>query len=149
LGTVLARRERSVLLVASRYPNQDAPLWHLPGGRPREGESLAAAAIRELAEETSLQGTISSLAFASESFDRKGHVHVLSLTFEASVNGALAVPTHDAHVVDAAWVPEDELAARMHVAVVREPILAYLRGDRRRYYEFTEAGISIEFADEP
>jgi ADP-ribose pyrophosphatase YjhB (NUDIX family) len=110
---------------------------------------MASAAIRELAEETNLQGRIVALAFASESFDRRGNVHVRSLTFEASVSGTLAVPKGDAHVVDTAWVPVSELADRLLVAAVREPILAYLSGDTRRYYEFTEAGISIEFADDP
>jgi hypothetical protein len=55
--------------------------------------------------------------------------------------------TADLHAVDLAWVSKAELGGRLTVAVVREPLLAYLAGDERRYYGFAEAGITIRFRD--
>jgi ADP-ribose pyrophosphatase YjhB (NUDIX family) len=141
------QRDGAVLLVGSRYPNLPEPLWHLPGGRPRDGETRRAAAERELAEETGLSGEAERLAYASESFDPARRVHVVSMTFVMRAAGLARLPDADAHVVDLAWVQPAELARKMSVAVVRDPLIAYLAGDERRYYEFTDARISIEFAD--
>jgi 8-oxo-dGTP diphosphatase len=145
----LIRRDGAVLLVASRYPNLPQPLWNLPGGRSRDGETRHAAALRELKEETGLEGTIERLAYVSESFDPVAMVHVVSHTFETRAAGEARLPAGDAHIVDLAWTPVSALAQRMRVGVVRDPLIAYLGGDERRYYEFTDAAISIEFADEP
>ena len=50
------------------------------------------------------------------------------------------------HVVAVEWVPIDRVAARIVVGVVREPLLAYLRGELlQRYAGFHDAGITIEW----
>ncbi len=148
LATALIERDGCLLIVAARYPNLAEPLWQLPGGRRRNGEPFEAALKREVREETGLDAGIDALAFVSESFDHAGKVHVLNLTFTARAAGDVIVPSHDAHVIDAAWVARDEALARMRVPAVREPIAAFLRGDARRYYRFADSGISIVFADE-
>jgi ADP-ribose pyrophosphatase YjhB (NUDIX family) len=141
------QRDGAVLLVASRYPNLPEALWHLPGGRPTREELLGAALEREYREETGLAVAIGPLLYASESFDGATGTHVLNLTFEVHADGTPRIPQSDAHVVDVAWVPRDELAARIRARVVREPLLAALSGDPRRYFAFPEAGISVQFAD--
>ena len=46
----------------------------------------------------------------------------------------------------AEWVPLSDVRERIVVAVVREPLLAYLQGVlERRYAGFHEAGITIEW----
>jgi ADP-ribose pyrophosphatase YjhB (NUDIX family) len=119
----------------------------LPGGRPTREELLGAALEREYREETGLAVAIGPLLYASESFDGATGTHVLNLTFEVHADGTPRIPQSDAHVVDVAWVPRDELAARIRARVVREPLLAALSGDPRRYFAFPEAGISVQFAD--
>lgn len=139
----------SVLLVASRYANHALPLWTLPGGRQQPGELLAGTAIRELREETALNATAGELAYLSESYD--GETHVLNATFCVNLTDARAPrrPESGDHVVDAAWVPIEQLASRIAVAIVRDPLLAYVRGNlTRRYAGYREAGVTIRWPEE-
>ena len=149
LATALAIRDGRVLLVASHYPNHPQPLWNLPGGRQQEGELLAEAAVRECFEETGYRARVRELAYVSESYDRSDGVHFVNAAFvvhlldEATAQRAM---TSDDHVVEVAWVPIDSVASRVVVPVVRDPLLAYLRGEMpQRYAGFTDAGITIRW----
>ena len=61
--------DRQVLLVRRANP-PDQGLWGFPGGRIERGETVFAAAERELAEETGLTGTATRLLDALDLFDR-------------------------------------------------------------------------------
>jgi ADP-ribose pyrophosphatase YjhB (NUDIX family) len=141
-------RHGAVLLVASRYPNHHEPLWNLPGGRQRDGELLSGALAREWREETGLEIAANRLLYVSESYDRASGAHFLNACFSVEAAGEPQLPAADAHVVAIDWVPRAELTRRLRVRVVREPLLAFLAGDRRRYYGFDDAGITVEFADD-
>lgn len=154
LATVLAIRgnaERAcVLLVASRYANHPEPLWNLPGGRQQPGELLAETAQRECLEETGIRVRARELAYVSESYDERG-THVINATFYVTPldDSPLVLPFDRGqrdHVVTAEWVPLSDVAARISVAVVREPLIACLQGRLgRRYAGFADAGITIEW----
>ncbi len=62
-------RDRQVLLVCRANP-PDQGLWGFPGGRIERGETVFAAAERELAEETGLTGTAIRLLDALDLLDR-------------------------------------------------------------------------------
>lgn len=149
LATALCVRDGSVLLVASHYPNHPQPLWNLPGGRQHEGELLADTAVRECFEETGYRTAIRELAYVSESYDRSDGVHFVNAAFVAELLETGDPPelrSGDDHVVEVAWVPIDEIASRIVVPVVREPLLAYLRGHLPlRYAGFGDAGITIRW----
>ncbi len=146
LATALVRRGNAMLLVASRYPNHAQTLWNMPGGRQQAGELLAQTVVRELREETGMRGTVRELCYVSESYD--GAMHFTNFTFSVDAAGEPNVPRVPGdHVEEAAWVTIDEVPRRIAVAVVREPLLAFLRGTLPRYAGYAEAGITIEFPD--
>lgn len=148
LCTGILERDGCILLVASRYPNHARPLWNLPGGRQEAPESCVAAVAREFLEETSLVVSIGALAYVAESFDRSRSTHFTNVAFHVDGTGGEAhVPRDDLHAIACEWVPRAELAARLSVAVVREPLLGYLADPNRRFFSFADAGITIEFAD--
>jgi ADP-ribose pyrophosphatase YjhB (NUDIX family) len=149
LCTGILERDGCILLVASRYPNQPHALWNLPGGRQESPETVEAAVVREFAEETALAVRVRRLAYVAESFDFRTQTQFTNFAFIVAGTGDARVPPGDAHAVACEWVDRADLARRLTVGVVREPLLAYLRDPRRQYFGYADAGISIEFADEP
>jgi 8-oxo-dGTP pyrophosphatase MutT (NUDIX family) len=148
LCTGLLEREGHFLLVASRYPNIADALWNLPGGRQESPETVEAAVIREFAEETGLDVRVTRLAYVAESFDWATTTQFTNFAFHVKASGEPVVPPGDAHAVACAWVARAELARRLAVGVVREPLLGYLADPQRQYFGYADAGITIEFADE-
>jgi 8-oxo-dGTP diphosphatase len=142
LASGLAIQNGSVLLVASSYASHQQPLWNLPGGRQQHGELLRETVVREVFEETGLSAVILKLAYVSESYD--GDIHFLNTVFEIDTTGILRAPQSGDHVIDVQWCPLDELPSRLDVAVVREPLLAYLE-ERTQYFGVHDAGITIRW----
>ena len=147
LCTAILVRGDALLMVASKYPNHPEPLWNLPGGRQEDDELLHDTLAREVLEETSLRVSAHQLAYVSESYDPDALTHFLNVTFEIQAAGDPVVPAGDAHALACEWVSRHDVAARLRVGVVREPLVAYLHGDRSRYYGYQTAGITIEFND--
>lgn len=140
---------QSILLAASRYANHAEPLWTLPGGRQQPGELLAETVAREFIEETGLTAEVGELAYVSESYSSQ--THVLNVTFRVAIRSDAPAPRRPRsgdHIADVAWVPLEQLAATIAVAVVRDPLLAYLRGNlTRRYAGYHDAGITIRWPE--
>jgi len=147
LCTGILERDGRILLVASRYPNHPHPLWNLPGGRQEPYELLEAALRREFLEEVSLAVAIERVAYVAESFDRSTQTQFTNVAFVVNGKGEPRLAAGDPHAVGFEWVARSELAGRLRVAVVREPLLDFLAGGSRGYYGFADAGITIEFFD--
>ena len=83
--SVVVVRAGEVLLLHRTGGDRDD--WVLPGGRPREGESLSACASREAREETGLEINPTRCAFVLEVIDPKGRTRTVEVVFLGSVLG--------------------------------------------------------------
>jgi 8-oxo-dGTP diphosphatase len=99
------------LLLIRRGHGPAAGEWSLPGGRLESGELVAEAVVRELREETGLEGVCGELVGWVERIDPAGAHHFVILDFEVTVLDD-AEPTAGDDAAEAAWVPLDQVVDR-------------------------------------
>jgi 8-oxo-dGTP diphosphatase len=105
VGAVVVRNEE--LLVVRRGHAPGKGQWSVPGGRVEAGEMLAEAVVRELAEETGLEGICGPLIGWVERIDEEHHYVILD--FEVTLlEGGDGSAGSDADAV--AWVPLGDVA---------------------------------------
>lgn len=83
--SVVVLRGDEVLLIRRGSPTDDRADWVLPGGRPADGESMAACARREALEETGLRVSPTRCAFVGEVIDPRERTRIVELIFLASL----------------------------------------------------------------
>ncbi len=103
--------------VIARFNRAGRLEWCLPKGHLEAGETAEQAAVREIAEETGIDGRIVAALGAIDYWfsadGRRIHKKVHHFLLEAT-GGHLTIendPDHEA--VDAAWVPLDDLGIRL------------------------------------
>jgi 8-oxo-dGTP diphosphatase len=107
VGLVARDRTGRLLLVERGNPPHQGR-WSLPGGRVEAGETIAAAAARELAEETGLEAAVGEIAGVVERIGEGFHYLIVDLWAELA-DGAVPVAAGDA--ADARLVGLDQLPA--------------------------------------
>lgn len=94
------------LLLVRRGHGPAAGHWAVPGGRVEPGELVAQAVVRELAEETGLEGVCGPLVGWTEIIDDEHHFVVLD--FEVTVLDPSAARAGD-DAAEVRWVPLDDV----------------------------------------
>ena len=105
VGAIAVDNGRLLLVRRGRGPA--AGQWSVPGGRVGPGETLAEAVVRELAEETGVEGVCGPLVDWVERIGDDHHFVILDFTVEV-LEATEPVAGDDA--AEAAWVPLDEVA---------------------------------------
>ena len=90
------------LLLVRRGHGPAAGAWSVPGGRVEPGELVVEAVVRELAEETGLEGVCGPLVGWTEVIDDDHHFVILD--FEVTVLEPEQLAAGD-DAVEARWVP--------------------------------------------
>ena len=104
-------------LLIARHDRRGRLIWSFPKGHIEEGETTEAAAIREVREETGIDGRIvaplGTIDFWFTTEANRVHKTVHHFLFEAE-GGELS--DDDIEVVEVAWVPLDEVESRLGYA---------------------------------
>ena len=117
-GVVVDRSQGDLRVAVIARVNRGGRLeWCLPKGHPEDEETIEQAAVREVAEETGIDGRITHPLGAIDYWfsveGRRVHKTVHHFLLEA-VGGTLTVENDpDAEAVDVAWVPLDDLPQRL------------------------------------
>ena len=104
VGAVAVHRDR--LLMIRRGRGVAAGEWSIPGGRVEAGETLAAAVVREVREETGLEVVCERFLGWVERIGENYHYVILDFVVTALERGPI-VAGDDA--AEALWVPLDEV----------------------------------------
>lgn len=103
-------RDGQVLLVRRTNP-PDAGLWGFPGGKIEHGETIEAAAVRELFEETGVRAEAGPVFTAVDAMDRasSGELHAHYVLIAVLCRWISGTPQAGDDALDAAWHDLDGL----------------------------------------
>jgi len=107
VGAVAVVDER--LLLIRRGHGPAAGEWSLPGGRVEGGETLAEAVVRELAEETAMEGVCDDLLGWVERIGDDHHFVIFDFLVTV-LDGPGAEPIAGSDAAEASWVAVNEVA---------------------------------------
>lgn len=119
----VAARGREVLLIRRRYP-PNAGKWSLPGGYLELGESLVEGVLREVREETGVNGVVKRFIAPVEYIEKEGdrvRYHFVILVYLVEIDGD-TTPRASDDAEEAALVPIEE-AVKMDLTKTAREVL--------------------------
>lgn len=116
-----------VLMVEHRKPGRP-PYWLLPGGGVEPGETMIAAARRELSEETGYTVEVDRLLLVCESISAEAR-HLVNVVFRGRIAGGSLEPHPDGTLAGARWHPIETLVDLETYPAIGAELLACSRED--------------------
>ncbi len=107
VGAIVVDADRLLMVRRGRPPAVGT--WSIPGGRVEPGEALPEAVLRELREETGVDGLCGELLGWAELIDDDQHVVILDFTV-TTLDPVEPVAGDDADAAE--WVPLDQVGER-------------------------------------
>lgn len=107
VGVAVIRDGALLMIKRGRGPN--AGLWAIPGGKVDFGESMSAAAVRELREETGIDAQLEGVVWVGDAMGPGDPPawHYTLVDYRGRMIGGTAKAADDAEEV--AWVPLDQV----------------------------------------
>jgi mutator protein MutT len=105
VGAVAVENDALLLIRRGRDPAKGQ--WSVPGGRVEAGETLAEAVVRELAEETGIEGVCDAFIGWVERIGADHHYVILD--FSVTVLDPRE-PVAGTDAAEAAWIPLEDVA---------------------------------------
>lgn len=105
VGAIAIHAGRLLLICRATPPG--AGEWSVPGGRVEQGELLVEAVLRELREETGLEGVCGEFVGIAERIGAHGHFVILDYAVTVFDD---RVPQAASDAVEAAWVPLEDVS---------------------------------------
>lgn len=105
VGAIAVDADQILLIRRGQQPSRG--YWSVPGGRVEAGETLAEAVVRELREETCLEGVCGSLLGWAERIGPGYHFVILDFWVTIMTGSE---PRAGSDAAEAAWVPLSEVA---------------------------------------
>jgi 8-oxo-dGTP diphosphatase len=119
-------------LLCIRHRRRGRSYWTLPGGAPKDGEILAEALQREVAEETGYKIQVDDLCAVGEVAETNGDARRLVMFFRASVLAAgKPSPTLREQLDEFEWLSEEQLRVEPFYP---SRLLSQVFGRRARVY---------------
>ena len=106
VGAIVVVDDRILLIRRGR--GAAAGSWSVPGGRIEHGELVAEAVVRELVEETGLEGVCGALVGVAERLDDDGHFVILD--HHVTLLDPEATPVAGDDAAEVAWVALADVA---------------------------------------
>jgi len=112
------------ILLIKRLKSPFKNCWALPGGFVEYGETTEKACLRELKEETSIEGEIEKLIGVYSNPDRDPRGHTVSIAYLVTPFNEEAKPSDDAKKVK--WIPINQLPklAFDHLDIINDALQA-------------------------